>query len=76
MQITIQLHNPSDIQLLLAFLHRIGAEVIREEQDAPSVSAVHWLEVLAQEGGIKAIADPSEWQREIRKERPLSFRES
>ena len=75
MQITIQLYDSSDIELLLAFLQRIGAEVVRKTQDSPSVSAVQWLEALAHEEGVKSIPNPSEWQREIRQDKPLIFRE-
>lgn len=74
MQITVQLHNSSDLQLLLAFLRRIGAEFTLEKQQNPTVSAVSWLEVLAQQGGIQSISDPSAWQREIRQDRPLISR--
>ncbi len=75
MQLTIQLHNLSDLDLLVAFLQRIGAEIVRNTQTIPTVSAVHWLETLAQEGGIKSIPNPSEWQREIRQDKPLAFRD-
>jgi len=76
MQLTIQLHNLSDIDLLLAFLQRIGAEVVQKTSAVPTaVSAVHWLETLAQEGGIKSIPDPSAWQRETRQDKPLAFRD-
>ena len=33
------------------------------------------LEQLAARGGIPSIGDPAVWQREIRKDRPLPFRD-
>lgn len=37
--------------------------------------AVAALQAIADRGGIESIPDPVEWQREIRKDRPLPGRE-
>jgi hypothetical protein len=46
----------------------------REESDGPAMAAA--LQKLADMGGLSsAIPDPSAWQREIRKDRPLAGRD-
>jgi hypothetical protein len=44
----------------------------RRESDGPAMAAA--LKEIADRGGL-GIEDPSEWQREIRKDRPLPGRE-
>lgn len=83
MQFTIEINNTSDLTLALAFLERIGAKILEKEVVQKQViytkeeqSPVYWLEKLAKQGGIRSIQNPSEWQREQRKDRDLPFREN
>jgi hypothetical protein len=75
MQITIQIDYEADLELIFAFLQRMGAKIIEQKNELSSLSPIYWLETLAQQGGIQSIADPSEWQRQIRQDKPLPFRE-
>lgn len=46
-----------------------------EQRAARVREAVACLERIASRGGIRHIEDPAEWQREIRKDRPLPGRD-
>ncbi len=81
MQFTIEINNNSDLALALAFLERIGAKILEKEivlkqsvQSKEEQSPVYWLEKLAKQGGIRSIQNPSEWQKEQRKDKDLPFR--
>ena len=72
-KVVLEIPNPQDLQLLLAFAKRLQANVLQvsqPEEQAP----VYWLEQLAAINSFEAITDPVAWQREQRKERPLPFR--
>jgi hypothetical protein len=50
-----------------------------EEAQAPIVRGpgmARALEEIAKAGGLSSISDPAEWQRELRRDRPLPLRES
>ena len=72
--LTIELQNNNDLDLFLSFAKRINAKIInikdsKSEAEKSSVSPISFLEQLAEEGGVSAIDNPSEWQREIRKDK-------
>lgn len=57
---------------------RVQIVLAQEEQDtsqARGEAMARALEALADRGGIRAIAEPGDWQREVREDRPLPYRE-
>jgi hypothetical protein len=46
-----------------------------EQRSARVREAIAALERIAARGGFRHIKDPGEWQREIREDRPLPFRD-
>lgn len=63
-------HGPTEVRVILA---RSESEAERRERGRRMASA---LQRVADAGGALAgIADPVEWQREIRQDRPLPGRE-
>lgn len=66
--VTLELKNDNDIDLLIAFTRRLDGEILNIEEIDKDTSRgpVFWLNELAKKGGIHAIEDPSEWQRNQR----------
>lgn len=50
-------------------------EKIMREQKPYGNRALDHLNKIRERGGISSIKDPSEWQREMRKDKPLTGRE-
>jgi len=75
--LTLKLKNKIDLELLISVAQRLDAEIIdiSEEEQNEYQSPVEWLELLAKEGGIQSIQNPSVWQKEIRKDKVLPNRE-
>ena len=78
-KVVLEIPNPQDLQLLLAFAKRLQVTVIQistsKENTSEEKSSVYWLEQLAAINSFEAIEDPVAWQREQRKERVLPFRD-
>jgi len=72
-KLILEISNQNDLDLLLSFAKRLKINVV--EVDKQEQSPVFWLEKLAEIDSFKDIDDPVEWQRNIRKERPLPFRD-
>ncbi|HMV81082.1 MAG TPA: hypothetical protein PL048_05210 [Leptospiraceae bacterium] len=78
--ITIEIENPKDAEMILHLAERLNLRVLESGntlgQMPNSRNALVHLRRLAEMGGLKnIIPDPVEWQKEIRRDRPLSGRE-
>jgi len=75
--LTLELKNDSDLELIIAFAKRLNIMVldIKKTKTDSKQSPVYWLDQLADAGGVKAIANPSEWQKKIRTDKPLFNRD-
>jgi hypothetical protein len=71
-RITIEIEQERDLQLLLLLAQRIGARVIMPVTEEERQKH---LRIVAQGSPTAAIDDPMQWQRDIRKDRELPFRE-
>ncbi len=76
-QLTLELKNDNDLELLIAFAKRLNIMVldIKRVQTKSKQSPVFWLEKLASEGGTKSIENPSIWQNEVREDKSLYNRD-
>ena len=74
--VTLELKNDNDLDLLIAFTKRLNGEIINIEQTGNELThgPVYWLDELAKKGGIRSIDNPSEWQKEQRKDKNLANR--
>lgn len=78
-RITIDVQNEEDRQFIQNLLKRLGIVSV-EEQTEPKQAhngkeVATLMQELAESGGLSAIKDPVAWQREIRQDRKLPFRE-
>ncbi len=75
--ITLELKNDADLQLFISFAKRLNAAIVDVSKPniANGENPVAWLEKIAAVGGVKSISDPSDWQREIRKDNKLPNRD-
>lgn len=81
--ITFKLEKTVDIQLVINLIKRLGGIVDynditedTEEEEVDNTGLFGVLDKIAEKGELyKSIKDPVEWQREIRKERKLPFRD-
>ncbi|MFK7932238.1 MAG: hypothetical protein AB8G22_01930 [Saprospiraceae bacterium] len=69
----IELANPTDVQLLIAFAERLNAKVTKLNGDT-EFTPTYWLEQLASINAFSSIEDPVQWQRKSRKDRNLPMR--
>ena len=77
MQLTIEIENPADVDILLVILERFKVKIIQQvsNENKKTTSPLFWLDKLAAQGGISSIPNPSEWQRETRNDTNLPFRD-
>ena len=81
--ITFKLEKTVDIQLVINLIKRLGGIVDynditedTEEEEVDNTGLFGVLDKIAEKGELyKSIKDPVEWQREIRKDRKLPFRD-
>jgi len=71
-RLVLEISNQKDLDLLFSFAKRLKVNIL--EVDKQDQSPVFWLEQLSKIDSFKDIDDPVEWQRNVRKERPLPFR--
>jgi hypothetical protein len=79
-KITIEVHNEEDKRLILELVNRRGLESVEEETEkaAPEANGqkiASLMQDLAESTTLSKIKDPVAWQREIRQDRKLPFRD-
>ena len=78
-EITIQVFDNEKMDRLVNLAEKLGLTYqIRSYQSLPKskAEAISWLEKIADEGGVKEIENPVDWQRKERRDRSLpGFRE-
>lgn len=73
-RITIEVKDPADAQLLLAFAKRIGSTVITDSKEFETHITKKSRSIIEQGCDISSFGDPSEWQRSERLDRELPLR--
>jgi hypothetical protein len=79
-RITIEVHNEEDKRLILELVNRRGLASVEEETEkaAPEANGqkiASLMQDLAENTTLSKIKDPVAWQREIRQDRKLPFRD-
>ena len=80
--LTVTVANEQNYQLLLLLTQRLGL-TLHETQpaatnpatDVSRLSREELLAIIAKGGSGKSVPDPVAWQREVRQDRPLPFRD-
>ncbi len=76
--ITLEIPNSEDAEIILLMAKRLHCRILTKVDSSKkkipnSVEALKHLRKIAERGTLaKAIPDPVAWQKEIRKDRPLS----
>jgi hypothetical protein len=73
-QLLIEIDSPEDEAILLSLLPKLNGRVL-EKKEHVRLSLRDVLEDLSKSGIAEKYGDPSEWQRQIRADRPLPGRE-
>jgi len=75
--LTVELKNEADLDLFISIAKRLNAAIldITQTKTNDKLSPVSWLEKIAKKVGVKSIANPSEWQKEIRADSILPNRD-
>ncbi len=72
-RITIEIKDEKTKKRLLEYIGKIEANIVDESgKNGPKVVKV--MNEIAEKKGLMSIKDPVAWQREIRKDRKLPFR--
>jgi hypothetical protein len=79
-RITLEIEKTADLELLLLLIHRMGIAVVSPPIPTPlpvpfKKDRTWHLQVVAKGGNMSYIPDPVAWQREMRQDKPLPFRE-
>jgi len=75
--LTLELKSDADLELFISFARRLNTAIvdISKPMDANGENPMAWLEKIAALGGVNSISNPSDWQREIRKDKKLPNRD-
>jgi hypothetical protein len=82
MRIVIEIGNDRDASLLISLVKRLKGRILEEGKSFFTIknqkveNPIIFLENISKSGGIDLKQDPSDWQREIRKDRNLLDRSS
>ena len=76
-RITLEIAEPSDLELLLLLAKRMGIKVLATPSEEMHEEEVAYHKAIVAEGGAGTpnIKDPMQWQRDIREDRNLPFRD-
>ena len=74
-RITIEVTRPEDQRLLESLLSRLGIPNQTEEVPMNGEKVARFMQELADGQGLTSIKDPVAWQREVRQDRSLPFRD-
>jgi hypothetical protein len=77
-RITLEIEKAADLELLLLLIRRMGIAIVSPPAPlpVPLKKDRQWhLQVVAKGGNMSYIPDPVAWQREMRQDKPLPFRE-
>lgn len=74
-RITIEVSRPEDQRLVEDLLNRLGIPNRAEEASPNGESVARLMQELANRQSFSNIKDPVAWQREVRQDRPLPFRD-
>ena len=74
-KITIEVTRPEDQRLVEDLLNRLGIPNRSEEVSPNGKSVACLMQALADRQSFSDIEDPVAWQREVRQDRPLPFRD-
>ena len=73
--VKLDIKTNEDLKLILDLAKRIDADILEISQTKEFNSPVTWLEKISQIGNISFIEDPTEWQRQIRKDKIITSRD-
>lgn len=74
-RITIEVSRPEDQQLIENLLERLGIPNQVEKVSSNGKEVTRLMKELADDHTFSKIEDPVAWQREVRQDRPLPFRD-
>lgn len=74
-RITIEVAQPEDQRLIEELLTRLGIPNRAEEVTNNGENVARLMQELADQQSFDSIEDPVAWQREVRQDRPLPFRD-
>lgn len=79
MKLSIEIQNPAEVQFIKELLQKLNVHILSEsvaKEGKDQSKAFRAIEELAKRGTYaQDIKDPVVWQKEIRKDRKLPFRE-
>ena len=73
-QVTFIIENKKDKNLLIALADRLGLKkiVTKEKNVVKKESSEEWFKIINAGVDVSNFGDPSEWQRETRKDRTIN----
>lgn len=74
-RITIETNDEQAIKKILALAKETDTNVLKETSKKNGPEVVKMMNDIAKSGSLSSIKDPVAWQREIREDRKLPFRD-
>ena len=76
-RITLEIAEPSDLELLLLLARRMGIKILPPSPTDLDITTIQQHKAVVEAGGegSPSISNPIEWQKSIREDRDLPFRD-
>jgi len=75
-RITLEIHNPRDVDLLISLAKRIGITIVDEKKINDPSELKRSRSIIEKGCDISSFGDPGRWQKKVRKDRKMPSREA
>ena len=75
-RITLEIHNPGDVDLLISLAKRIGITVVDDKRIIAESELKRSRAIIEKGCDISSFGDPVKWQKKVRKERKMPSRQA
>ena len=75
-RITLEIHNPRDVDLLISLAKRIGITIVDEKKIIDETELKHSRSIIEKGCDISSFGDPVKWQKKVRKDRKMPSRQA
>ena len=75
-RITLEIHNPGDVDLLISLAKRIGITIVDEKKIIDPSELKRTRSIIEKGCDISSFGDPVKWQKKVRQDRKIPSRQA
>jgi hypothetical protein len=75
-RITLEIHNPGDVDLLISLAKRIGITIVDKKKINDPSELKRSRSIIEKGCDISSFGDPARWQKKVRKDRKMPSRQA